>query len=1013
MEGFRIVEYSHALAEKVADMWNQSAEGWNGMNMARTADMVIREHNNAHHLNVYLAVSTDDEVVGYCSLDKYTHDEGALYINLLNVRPDYHGRKVGKMLVLACVNRTVELGWPRVDLYTWPGNTKAVPLYKKCGFFWEKRENSTHLMNFMPAVLKTEALQDFFQDADWYADSKRIIEIKPDGRRENGFDYLEYSWELCGKHLRVEFERTGRGMRLIETDDYRISAEIAQHELVFGMDYEITYHIANKSGKPLKIELNGRNDKNIAYAMQQTVEIPDAAVVKGLFRLNDFTEEQKPERTHPCVVTELLINGRKALFKTGVLPAYPANITLHLPGHQCYLEKEAVLILELENKFRENAVFNFTLPTCDGIEFPIPKHSIALKPEERMTIEIPFLLRRYLFYSECLRVTARLANGATVPFTKKLSKAFRGRDGIMWGQDDEFCEIFNGPFMVHLNKQDNCIWANRIYADGHNPYRVFPKVGRPFSSELSVKKADHVECLRDGEAAVMKAVYVLDDFPGLRLSVITHLETSGIIRHHYEVENTADAETSQEIWLSDTFRQDLFRGVMPYENRFVHTGADTEWTPSFWDSGKITENWFFSQGDATTRGVCWEPEQRIQFDSWCMFFEYNLGKIPPGGKAATKPVTFAMGVFDRWQDFRAFALKEDVLVSPHAVKHTSLEINAGNPFVGGDVNVVLKECRNMGEPPVLTVSPCSGGNPEILSAAVQAGSFVKEIRSVIFRRGGAIDCRTDTVSGKKVFRLNNGLIAIEASPDFSYALYSLKYRGNEWFDSSFPTPCIKSWWNPWSGGITVHLDDLSPVSMLDEPREASFVTLPDKLGNVWQGIKMSIKVTKNEKNRGLELDLYHLTMPGLPVLCSFVRIHQNTGRHFPWQFVENGIFISADPDVASSSVRFITKDGESLRLKAGKDQYYVSSNEPLLYESPNRREKLLIHTDTENQTLEAGVNISLLMAFAGIRREMRNGEKIALPPVFLIFTEEYFNSAMLRDLNNIQFDFGGEIHADH
>ncbi len=1013
MEEFRIVEYSHALAEKVADMWNKSAEGWNGMSMARTADAVIREHSNAHHLNVYLAINPDDEVVGYCSLDKYTQDEGALYINLLNVRPDYHGRKVGKMLVLACVERTVELGWPRVDLNTWPGNTKAVPLYKKCGFFWEKREDSTHLLNFIPTVLKTEALQDFFQDTDWYTDSKRVIEVKPDGRKENGFDYFEYSWEHGGRHLRVEFERTGRGMRLIETDDFLITAEIAQHELVFGMDYKINYHITNKSDKPLKIELNGVSNRNIIFEMKHSDQVTGTKVLKGLFHLNEITEEQNPSRTHPCVMTELLINGRKAVFKTGILPAYPANIVMHVPGRLCYLEKEALMILELENKFRESAVFDFMLPPADGIDFPKPEYSIALKPEERITVEIPYILHRYLFYYEEFKITARLSDGTAIPFVKKLGKTFRGQDGILWGQGEESCEIFNGPFMVHLNKRENNMWTGRVYSDHHNTFWIFPKVGHPFSSELSNKKADQVECLRDADAVVMKAMYTLNDFPGLRLSMITRLESSGIIRHHYEAENLSDTETEQEIWLSETFRQDLFRGVIPYEGRFVCTGADTEWTPSYWDSGKISENWLFCYGDFTTRGVCWEPDQKIQFGDWFMFFEYPLGKIPAGGKVATKPVTFAAGVFDRWQDFRAYALKQDVLVSPHSVKHTSLEINAGNPFIEGDVNAVLKECRNMGELPVLTVSPCSGRNPEIISASVQMGSFAKEIQSVIFRKGGAIQSGVHTDSGKTVFWLNNGLITMKASPDFSHTLYSLKYRDHEWFDSSFPSPCIKSWWNPWSGGVTVNFGGLSPESILDEPREACFVGLPDTLGNVWQGIKMSIHITRNEKNRGLKLDIYHLTMPGLPVLCSFVRVHQNTGRHFPWQFVENGIFLQTDPEITNNRVRFITKDGDRLCLTAGKNQYYIASSEPLFYESPNRREKLAVYTDTDNQILELGINSSLLMAFIGIRREMRNGDKIALPPVFLIFTEEYFSSAMLRDLKNIQFDFEGESHEDH
>ena len=71
---------------------NRSSEGWNGSTMNRTEETVLREHENASHLNVFLAVK-GEEVIGYCSFDEYFQDEGALYINTLNVRPDYHGKK--------------------------------------------------------------------------------------------------------------------------------------------------------------------------------------------------------------------------------------------------------------------------------------------------------------------------------------------------------------------------------------------------------------------------------------------------------------------------------------------------------------------------------------------------------------------------------------------------------------------------------------------------------------------------------------------------------------------------------------------------------------------------------------------------------------------------------------------------------------------------------------------------------------------------------------------------------
>jgi hypothetical protein len=75
-------------------MWNKSSVSWGGSNVVTTEEDIIQEHESSIHLNVYLAVD-GDEVVGYCSFSEYKEDEGALYIALLNVRPDYHGKKVG------------------------------------------------------------------------------------------------------------------------------------------------------------------------------------------------------------------------------------------------------------------------------------------------------------------------------------------------------------------------------------------------------------------------------------------------------------------------------------------------------------------------------------------------------------------------------------------------------------------------------------------------------------------------------------------------------------------------------------------------------------------------------------------------------------------------------------------------------------------------------------------------------------------------------------------------------
>lgn len=154
-----ITEYNKKHAQATATMWNESRSHFGGGEEVETAQERHEKECNSGNIVTMLALE-DDKVIGYCGLSEYKQDSGALYIPLLNAHPNYLGRGVGKALVLEAIKRTYEAGWPRLDLYTWPGNTKAVPLYKRCGFFWEEREETTHLMNFIPQVLNHDLIKN-------------------------------------------------------------------------------------------------------------------------------------------------------------------------------------------------------------------------------------------------------------------------------------------------------------------------------------------------------------------------------------------------------------------------------------------------------------------------------------------------------------------------------------------------------------------------------------------------------------------------------------------------------------------------------------------------------------------------------------------------------------------------------------------------------------------------------------------------------------------------------------
>ncbi|MGM0437874.1 MAG: GNAT family N-acetyltransferase, partial [Bacillota bacterium] len=103
-KNIKICEYEDKYAESLAEMWNKSSENWGGYDHLITTETIIDEHKHIDFINTYLAVDKEKNcVVGYCGFSEYRNDEGALYLPILNVRPDYQGKSIGKALVLKTV----------------------------------------------------------------------------------------------------------------------------------------------------------------------------------------------------------------------------------------------------------------------------------------------------------------------------------------------------------------------------------------------------------------------------------------------------------------------------------------------------------------------------------------------------------------------------------------------------------------------------------------------------------------------------------------------------------------------------------------------------------------------------------------------------------------------------------------------------------------------------------------------------------------------------------------------
>ncbi|MEW4369727.1 GNAT family N-acetyltransferase [Paenibacillus kandeliae] len=1040
----QIVEYEPRYAASIADMWNASHESWGGDNAIQTEQMILKEHHNSVHLNVFLAVN-QDEVIGYCSFSHYKEDAGALYIALLNVRPDYHGQKIGKRLVLRAVEETITLGWPRVDLYTWPGNVKAVPAYKKAGFFWERRDDVTHLINLIPSVLQTPAVQSYFDQIDWYNDSVREIATQPDGEGENGFDYFVYEWRKDDLHLRMEYERTGRGLRLIETDDYLISATIPkQHRLPFGMSYPIQYEIVNKTGKPLQVDINASGNEQVDYELHQSVTVQQRETIQGSFVLKPIEQEQNPFQTHPVVEAELLINGLAAVFKLGVEPKFPVRLKLQPPHRTLYVGDQVELELSVENEYDTEETYRIRWPQHALLSFVEPELLITVPAQSRRSVMVTAQVLQYGIWHE--RITIDKANGDAMihVLDQYVSLVLPHVQSAFGGETEKEWVAVNGLCHVHLNKESNSL--NVYYGSEQGTVLFYPKFGLPYNDAFQKNRPVRVS-FRQEDHMIMEVEYELES-QQLQFTTVITLQRNGIVTRHHIVRNQMNEQRIEPLFLKEKFAISLHDSVIPYRGEFIHTSSGPDASSSdYWLVEDWSENWVFTQKDHSAWGTSWPQHLPLQRDLWHYALEHPLGVLQSGEVVTTSAITLAGGTWSRWQDFRSFAIAEGTKESLSTLPPLELVFNNGNPFVHGVAapiqliehkNAVLdgkmlvesqqaqnhshtSNDGNMSIQPQQFHMPLEeqlrqyngswslesqrSGEVDVLNIHLDMDSYeLKQQRLLIPVADHSVNMQIITDEHGEVHSVNNGILEFKASEAFAPTIFSLQYKGQEWLDSSYPQPGPKSWWNPWLGGLSLQIGEMSQASMLEETHTCSFTEMLDTNGNRWSGIAIDTAIRKNAKFKGLSLRQYYLTLPGVPLVASVVRVDQQTGTSLTPLNVRYWNYYKPGEDMASGKLHVRNTVGEELVYKAGKVEYDVRVlSGTARLSSSERNHHLYAISVPQDEECWGFVDAGNMLTAADNLLYLHHGQTVLTRPQFHLFTSIELADEALNDLRRIRF----------
>jgi hypothetical protein len=413
--------------------------------------------------------------------------------------------------------------------------------------------------------------------------------------------------------------------------------------------------------------------------------------------------------------------------------------------------------------------------------------------------------------------------------------------------------------------------------------------------------------------------------------------------------------------------------------------------------------------------------------------ETDTGELIPKQEIETGPVVYMCGVFKDYQSFRDFVLgvsDEDARLPRN---HLEVVANSLNPVLSTDrLSLVLRNNRqNIREGEVAVSSPDglfageSQENPPetlreenaflvspapdgsgigLVDFTLELSGFEKKIRRALL-----ITDDTKIVSDEQggVLTVTNGKIRFMLSPGFSDAVYSLAYEEREWLFSRYPSIEPYSWWNPFIGGLKGWLENMGDSLVLREEITASFTSETDNFGNVWTGIRADVAVEKFNNYKGMRYSNYYLTLPGVPVLCHFMKLENKTGRYLDAE-MNSLLFASGEEGMSDLCVNLAEENGSGNVLNASSTgewvRYDCFASFSRKCENP-RSEKLYVFRDSSSDRERPCFEYDADTACCdfSMKGSIPDSESHTTKPTFCILTEKDLSPESLEDLKRVEF----------
>ncbi|MHA2329921.1 MAG: GNAT family N-acetyltransferase, partial [Candidatus Hodarchaeales archaeon] len=254
-------------AFKDSDSW---PEGFGG-SLVFTGEYIEKQFASKDLSTNFIVKAPDKsgQIVGCGFCNRMWNLPNGWYVELFAVDPKFQKQKLGKALLLNATQYATGKKARIISLHTWPGNLKAMPLYKRQGYKW-RPNTSVYMENYIPQILNYTYFYEFFSTNSWYEIFKPVITQEPNLEFDEKMSIYEYHFSADEKNsLTVWIDQTigricGFHKRSEIGEDLLMRARTPNSEAFIGLDeFPITFEVIN----------NGREKKNFVIKVKSSPQI--------------------------------------------------------------------------------------------------------------------------------------------------------------------------------------------------------------------------------------------------------------------------------------------------------------------------------------------------------------------------------------------------------------------------------------------------------------------------------------------------------------------------------------------------------------------------------------------------------------------------------------------------------------------------------------------------------------------------------------------------------------------